>query len=180
MVAHRRQAQLSQLPNRNTAPMPSPIMQRHQASDKLKHLFFACGAHTQSLQVGPSTSSLSPGAPEARLARRRLAWRAGGSPWSALRFSALQNNQLSLASQGQPKSTHVLQGHRAPRGILVSDPCEAVSLSSPAPLLRNSFAGPVNAPHRHLNLLFSHFCEDAVSVPIVSTSNILASRPICQ
>ena len=26
----------------------------------------------------------SPGAPEARLARRKLAWRAGGSPWSAL------------------------------------------------------------------------------------------------
>ena len=68
-------------------------------------------------------------------ARRRL----------ALVSSAFQNNQLSLASEGQPKSTHVLRGHAYIvhlKGILVSDGREAVSLSSPAPLLRNIFARP--------------------------------------
>ena len=39
-------------------------------------------------QPNSPTSSLSPGAPEARLARQRRAWRVGGSPWSALRTKA--------------------------------------------------------------------------------------------
>ena len=91
-------------PNRNTAPMLSPIMRRHKTLNKLKPLVSARGAHTQSLQVGPSTSSLSPGAPEARLARGRLAWRAGGSPWSALPFKT--TNYRSLPNQGQSISTH--------------------------------------------------------------------------
>ena len=52
-----------------------------------------------------ATASLSPGAPEARLARRKLAWRACGSPGApearlasrrlALVSSAFQNNQLA-------------------------------------------------------------------------------------
>ena len=57
---------------------------------------------------------------------------------------------------------------------MVSDPCQAVSLSSPAPLLRDSFAGPI--PHRHLNddptcmlaALLARLCEDALSVLFVS------------
>ena len=62
----------------------------------------------------------------ARLARRRLALVSSAFQNSlarrrlALVSSVFPNNQLSLASQGQPKSTHFLQGHRPPRGILIS------------------------------------------------------------
>ena len=152
-------------------------MRRHKTLNKLKPLVSARGAHTQSLQVGPSTSSLSPGAPEARLARRRLAWRAGGSPWSALPFKT--TSYRSLPSQGQSISTH-----KSTSSHFGQRPVRSSVVSSPTPLVRNNIARPVNAPHTHahedLTRTLAAFCEVALSVRIVFIPSNLASRPICQ
>ena len=94
-----------------------------------------------------------------RLARRRLAWRARGSPDApeARPGQLCISRQPAVTRFPRPIKIHpqrtdngVLRGHSPPRANMVLDPCEAVWCSCPPPLVRNSSASLANSPHRHL------------------------------
>jgi hypothetical protein len=153
--------------NRNfEKPQITTLLQcyRHtrKALHKLKH-FVVCSRCAYAIPPGPALNVVSvawraggsPGAPEALLAGRRLALASRRLAWHAApearpgqlclskqpaiaRFPTKANQNPPITDEGVPRTN-------PPRAILVSDPCEGVSLSSPAPLLRNSFAGPANA-----------------------------------